>query len=124
MNSGAATVPADAPSSATLSGAGADAVATPDAANPADGAASAPAAANLAPDASGLATRFQPFGLDRVRQGLTQLAHRIAPPGGWLAGLLNRLAAWAPWLAGLVLGGAAYEIRRRRRRAALRETPR
>ena len=83
----------------------------------ADGGGAEKPADNLLPEAAGLATRFQPFDLGRVRQALAGLVGRVAPQGGWLAGLLSRLTAWAPWLAGLAVVGVVYDVRRRRRAA-------
>jgi len=69
-------------------------------------------------EASGLTTRFQPYGLDGGAQDVRSLLGPVGPQSGWLAAWWPRLSLMAPWLAGLIVAGAAFEIRRRRRRAA------
>jgi hypothetical protein len=70
-------------------------------------------AADLAPEGSGLATRFQPDGVGRLRQAVAGLVDQ-PPQGGWLTGLLSR---FAPYLTALFVAGAAFDLERRRRRA-------
>ena len=82
------------------------------------GASDAALEATLAPDAAGLATRFQPADLGAAARSLTDMLGRITPQTGGLAGWLARLQQRAPWLAGLVLAGVGVEFRRRQRRAA------
>jgi hypothetical protein len=69
-------------------------------------------------EASGLTTRFQPYRLGGASQDVRSLLGPIGPQSGWLAAWWARLSHMAPWLAGLIVAGAAFEIRRRRRRAA------
>jgi hypothetical protein len=69
-------------------------------------------------EASGLTTRFQPYRLGGASQDVRSLLGPISPQSGWLAAWWARLSHMAPWLAGLIVAGAAFEIRRRRRRAA------
>jgi hypothetical protein len=68
-------------------------------------------------EASGLTTRFQPYSLGGTAHDVQSLAAPIGPQSSWLAVWWTRLSHAAPWLTGLIVAGAAFEIRRRRRRA-------
>jgi hypothetical protein len=67
-------------------------------------------------EGSGLTTRFQPYGLEGAAQDVRSLLNPVGPQSGWLAAWWARFSHAAPWMAGLIVAGAAFEIRRRRRR--------